>query len=111
MSATAARPLAELPVLDLSDPAAWQDVHVPLAELRERTAVAVTPDGVPQVLRHAEVEAVLKDPRFVAADLFAMSGTTSGPVWEWWQRVMFSRTLRRTPGSARSSAGPSRPVR
>ena len=91
MSATAARPLAELPVLDLSDPAAWQDVHVPLAELRERTAVAVTPDGVPQVLRHAEVEAVLKDPRFVAADLFAMSGTTSGPVWEWWQRVMFSQ--------------------
>ena len=91
MSATAARPLSELPVLDLSDPAAWQDVHVPLAELRERTAVAVTPDGVPQVLRHAEVEAVLKDPRFVAADLFAMSGTTSGPVWEWWQRVMFSQ--------------------
>jgi hypothetical protein len=27
----------------------------------------------------------------VAADLFAMSGVTSGPVWEWWQRVMFSQ--------------------
>ena len=57
----------------------------------ERTPVAVTADGAPQVLRHAEVEAVLKDPRFVAADLFAMSGITSGPVWEWWQRVMFSQ--------------------
>jgi cytochrome P450 len=91
MSVTAARPLSELPVLDLSDPEAWQDVHVPLAALRERTAVAVTADGVPQVLRLAEVETVLKDSRFVAADLFAMSGITSGPVWEWWQRVMFSQ--------------------
>ena len=84
-------PLSELPVLDLSDPAVWQDVHVPLAAVRELSPVAITPDGGPQVLRHAEVEAVLKDPRFVAADLFAMSGVTSGPVWEWWQRVMFSQ--------------------
>ena len=91
MPEAAVRELRDLPVLDLSDPEAWQDIHRPLAELRERTAVAVTPDGAPQVLRHAEVEAVLKDPRFVAADLFAMSGVTSGPVWEWWQRVMFSQ--------------------
>jgi cytochrome P450 len=83
--------LADLPALDLSDPALWQDIHRPLAEARERSAVVATREGMPTVLRHAEVEAVLKDPRFVAADLFAMSGITSGPVWEWWQRVMFSQ--------------------
>ncbi len=83
--------LAELPTLDLSDPALWQDIHRPLAAAREQSTVVATRDGLPTVLRHAEVEAVLKDPRFVAADLFAMSGITSGPVWEWWQRVMFSQ--------------------
>jgi cytochrome P450 len=83
--------LTELPTLDLSDPALWQDIHAPLAAARERSTVVATREGLPTVLRHAEVEAVLKDPRFVAADLFAMSGITSGPVWEWWQRVMFSQ--------------------
>ena len=62
MADTAGPLLSDLPVLDLSDPEAWQDVHVPLARLREQTAVAVTPDGAPQVLRHAEVEAVLRTP-------------------------------------------------
>lgn len=79
-----------LPHLDLASPDAWQDVHAPLRRARQQGPVATTRDGALQVLRHAEVEAVLKDPRFVAADLFAMGGTTSGPVWEWWQRVMFS---------------------
>lgn len=83
--------LSEVPTLDLSDPALWQDIHRPLAAAREQSAVVSTREGLPTVLRHAEVEAVLKDPRFVAADLFAMSGITSGPVWEWWQRVMFSQ--------------------
>ena len=80
-----------LPVLDLSDPELWQDLHRPLAEAMAASAVAVTPDGALQVLRHREVESVLKDPRFTAADLFAMNGVTEGPVRAWWQKVMFSR--------------------
>jgi hypothetical protein len=37
MTDTTGLQLSELPVLDLSDPEAGQDVHAPLAALRERT--------------------------------------------------------------------------
>jgi cytochrome P450 len=37
-----------------------------------------------------EVDQCLKDPTFLAADLLAMMGLSSGPVWEWWTRMMFS---------------------
>lgn len=83
--------VSELPVLDLSDPGVWQDLHRPLGEAMAAAPVAVDPQGGLQVLRHREVESVLKDPRFTAADLFAMNGVTDGPVWAWWQKVMFSR--------------------
>lgn len=84
-------PVEALPVLDLNVPEFWQDVNTPLREVREEAPVAMTTDGILYVLRHAEVEALLKDPAFVAADLLAMMGLDSGPVWSWWQSLMFSK--------------------
>jgi cytochrome P450 len=81
----------DLPSLDLNDPAFWQDINTPIAAAMEASPIARTTDGILYVLRHDEVEAVLKDPRFVAADLLAMMGMTDGPVWEWWQSLMFSK--------------------
>jgi cytochrome P450 len=82
---------AELPLVAMNDPAFWADVHPPLAAAREQASICRTKDGATYVLRLEQTEAVLKDPRFLAADLLAMQGLNSGPVWEWWSRVMFSR--------------------
>jgi cytochrome P450 len=84
-------PIDTLPVLDLNEPGFWQDIYTPLAEAREASPVAMTTDGVLYVLRHDEVDTLLKDPRFLAADLLAMMGLDSGPVWSWWQSLMFSK--------------------
>lgn len=84
-------PIESLPVLDLNEPDFWQDINTPLAEAREASTVAMTTDGVLYVLRHDEIEALLKDPHFLAADLLAMMGLDSGPVWSWWQSLMFSK--------------------
>src|SRR3954451_16478412 len=82
---------AELPHLAVDDPAFWSDVHTPLRDARETASIGRTSDGSIYVLRHDPVEALLKDPRFLAADLLAIQGLNSGLVWEWWSRVMFSR--------------------
>lgn len=82
---------AELPILDLTVPEFWQDINPPLAAAMAQAPLALTTDGGVYVLRHDDVEGVLKDGRFIAADLLGMMGMTSGPVWEWWQMVMFSR--------------------
>jgi cytochrome P450 len=94
MSRTNNQPLAsaELPILDMSDEAFWQDIYTPLNTAREAAPFARTTDGALYALRLDDVEHVLKDPRFVAADLLAMMGMGSGPVWEWWQRLMFSQS-------------------
>ena len=88
----------DLQLLDLNDPDFWQDIHVPLAAAMELAPFASTTDGVLYALRAEEVEFVLKDPRFLAADLLAMMGLREGPVWEWWQSVMFSQN---PPGHTR----------
>ena len=80
-----------LPVVDLNEPAFWQDMHTPLAQVMGTSPLFLSTDGLVHVARHAEVEAVLKDARFVAADLLAMNGLSEGPVWAWWQKVMFSK--------------------
>jgi hypothetical protein len=51
----------------------------------------VSGEGAVHVLRDAQVEACLRDPRFLAADLMALNGLRSGPLWEWWNSVMFSK--------------------
>jgi cytochrome P450 len=80
-----------LPVVNLNEPAFWQDMHTPLAEVMEASPLFLSTEGLMHVARHADVESVLKDPRFVAADLLAMNGLSEGPVWAWWQKVMFSK--------------------
>lgn len=82
--------MTDLPVLALSHEAFWQDIYPPLAEARSRSKVAATDEGGLYVLSCAEIEAVLKSPQFAAADLLGMMGLSSGPVWEWWNRLMFS---------------------
>ncbi len=82
--------MSELPQLDLSTEAFWQDIHPRLAEMRELSKVARTTDGGTYVLGQPEIETVLKSPQFEAADLLALMGLSSGPVWEWWSRLMFS---------------------
>jgi cytochrome P450 len=80
-----------LPVLNLNAPDIWQDIHQPLREAREMSPFGVSGEGAIHVLRDAEVEACLRDPRFLAADLMALNGLRSGPLWEWWNSVMFSK--------------------
>jgi cytochrome P450 len=62
-----------------------------LREAREQSPFALSGEGVVHVLRDADVENVLRDPRFIAPDLMAMNGLTEGPLWAWWQQVMFSK--------------------
>jgi cytochrome P450 len=80
-----------LPVLHLGDTSVWQDIHAPLRAARAESAFALSGEGAIHVLRDAEVEAILRDPRFIAADLMAMNGLSEGPLWEWWHAVMFSK--------------------
>ena len=82
--------VSELPVLPMDDAAFWQDIHTPIQAALAVARVARTDDGGLWVMGNAEVEACLKDPDFLAADLLAMMGLSSGPVWEWWTRLMFS---------------------
>lgn len=82
--------MAELPVIGIDREDYWQDIYPELRDALAVARLARTPDGGIYVLGHAEVEAVLKDPRFEAADLLGMMGLDHGPVWEWWQRLMFS---------------------
>ncbi len=80
-----------LPVLHLSATEIWQNIHAPLREAREAAPFGISGEGAIHVLRDAEVEACLRDPRFLAADLMALNGLTEGPLWEWWNSVMFSK--------------------
>jgi len=69
-----------LPVLDLRAPAFWQDPFPVLAELRERSPVALSHDGGKLVLRHAEVGELLLGGAFEneGASLLARRGFKPG---------------------------------
>ena len=56
---------AALPVLDLRPVEFWQQPYAVLNALREQSPVAVTHDGTPCVLRHADVARLLVDGRFI----------------------------------------------
>ena len=93
MSLPYARPVPEitdLPVVDMSDPAFWSDIHTPLREARAEAPLARTPSGDVIILGHGEVEQFLRDPSMRTTDLLATNGLDSGPLHEWWSRVMFS---------------------
>ena len=90
---------APLPLVDLRDPAFWNDIHTPLRAARSVHPVAVMPSGERMVLGYDTVMFVLRDPRFRSTDLLARSGVRSGRLHEWWSTVMFPPTRRCTPGS------------
>ena len=79
-----------LPVIKIEEESFWQDIYTPLEVALSESSMAITGGGQIYALGHHEVESVLKDPRFQAADLLGMMGLDSGPVWEWWKRLMFS---------------------
>jgi cytochrome P450 len=70
----------------------WADPHPVLAAARERAALATTPIALYDVLRYDDVQRLLKDPRLgqVGLELIASQGITSGPLYDWWQLIMFN---------------------
>lgn len=78
--------------IDLARPEIWQDLHTPFGRARESAPVLRHPQtGGVIVLRYAEVEAVLRDPRFasVGPELIEEQGIREGPLHRWWQRILF----------------------
>lgn len=82
--------MAQPALLDLADPAIWQDLHAPLRDARERHPVALGSAGERFVLRYADVERLSSDPRLVsnALPILTRHGVSSGPLFDWWRRMM-----------------------
>lgn len=80
-------------VIDLADPAYWQDPHAVLRAARERGDVAWTATGDAIVLRHDEVDRLARDPRVIsnAVPMLEQVGVVSGPLHAWWSRMLTNR--------------------
>jgi cytochrome P450 len=81
-----------LPIVDLADPGLWQDPAAALGPIREAAPLARTSRGERVVLRYAETEALLADPRMrtIGARLLEGIGIVDGPIADWWRLVMFN---------------------
>jgi cytochrome P450 len=79
-------------VVDTTDPAFSSDPHQILREARDRGPVAFDAFGTPMLLRYADVDAALKDARFVNDYdvLLTRHGITSGPLYDWWKLAMLN---------------------
>ena len=79
-------------VVDTTDPAFSSDPHQILREAREWGPVAFDAFGTPMLLRYADVDAALKDARFVNDYdvLLTRHGITSGPLYDWWKLAMLN---------------------
>ena len=88
----AAPDAVDLPLVDLADASLWQDPARALALAREAAPLARTSRGERVVLRYAETERLLSDPRMrtVGARLLEGIGITDGPLADWWRLVMFN---------------------
>jgi cytochrome P450 len=82
--------IESLPVVDMTDPTFWADIHTPLRTAREQHPIARSPGGELLALGYPEVEQFLRDPRMNTTDLLARNGLLTGPLHDWWSRVMFS---------------------
>ena len=88
------RTLDDVPFIDSLDPRFGRDPDT----LRDTLAAMAVDDAVVRgpygavVLRHADVEAALRDPRLrvVGLDLLHLQGVTSGPTHDWFRQIMFS---------------------
>ncbi|MBW2498262.1 MAG: cytochrome P450 [Deltaproteobacteria bacterium] len=85
-------PSESLPVVDLAEPALWQDPAAALAPIREQAPLARTARGERVVLRYAETESLLADARMrtIGARLLEGVGISEGPLADWWRLVMFN---------------------
>ncbi|BBY81146.1 cytochrome P450 [Mycolicibacterium pulveris] len=74
---------ADLPVLDYRDLSDPTEAHARLASARTQSVFGLGPYG-PEILRYAEVRAVLRDSRFINPPALGLDtqGMTSGPLWE-----------------------------
>ncbi len=63
-----------------------------MSEALQVGPVARTPGGQPLVLGYREVDSLLRDPRMkaIGASLLSGAGIDDGPLFEWWQQVMFN---------------------
>jgi cytochrome P450 len=84
--------LDAFPLVDLSQPDLWQDPAAALAPAREAGPIARTSRGEAVILRYAETERLLSDPRMrtVGARLLEGIGVLDGPLADWWRLVMFN---------------------
>ncbi|MBK7948807.1 MAG: cytochrome P450 [Deltaproteobacteria bacterium] len=80
-------------IIDLADPAYWQDPHAVLRAARERGDVAWTATGDTIVLRYHEVDRLARDPRVIsnAVPMLEQVGVVSGPLHAWWSRMLTNR--------------------
>jgi cytochrome P450 len=79
-------------VVDTTDPAFSRDPHQILRDARVRSPIAFDAFGTPMLLRYADVDAALKDPRFINDYdiLITRHGITSGPLYDWWKLAMLN---------------------
>ena len=79
-------------VVDTTDPAFSRDPHEILRDARRRSPIAFDTFGTPMLLRYADIDAALKDPRFVNDYdvLLTRHGITSGPLFDWWKLAMLN---------------------
>lgn len=78
--------------VDETSEAFWADPHPFLAEVREQHPLARTPIALYDVLRYDDVQRLLKDPTLtqVGLELITSQGIVSGPLFDWWQLIMFN---------------------
>ena len=79
-------------VVDTTSAAFSRDPHEILRHAREQGPVALDAFGTPMLLRYADIDAALKDPRFVNDYdvLLTRHGITSGPLYDWWKLAMLN---------------------
>ncbi|MEZ4282951.1 MAG: cytochrome P450 [Myxococcota bacterium] len=80
-------------VIDMADPAYWQDPHAVLRAARAEGDVAWTATGDAIVLRYDEVDRLARDPRVIsnALPMLEQVGVVSGPLHAWWSRMLTNR--------------------
>jgi cytochrome P450 len=79
-------------VVETTSEAFAQEPHGMLRDARRRGPVAFDAAGTPILLRYADIDAALKDPRFVNDYdvLITRHGITSGPLYDWWKLAMLN---------------------
>lgn len=68
------------------------EVHQLFSDARAQCWYALTPFGFPAFLRYRDCERLVRDPRFrqIGIDMLHLSGITSGPLHDWFGRIMFA---------------------